>query len=119
MNYKAPDNSLHFLDDDTLTFLLPEGSVSITEEEAEALRPKPPEPNPIDQIRALEQQYADAQAKMTRQALLVIALDKACADPSAAGLTRDEVHAVLMSGDNGYRALYLLEQQVSALRKQL
>ena len=119
MHYKAPDNSLHFLDDEAFVHLLPDGSVPITDEEADSLRPKPVAPSPIDQIRTLEQQYADAQAKMTRQALLVIALDKACADPTAAGLTRDEVHTVLMSGDNGYRALYLLEQQVSALRKQL
>ena len=118
MNYKAPDNSLHFIEPE-FAHLLPAGSVPITDAEAEALRPTPPEPTPIDQIRALEQQYADAQVMMTRQALLVIALDKACADPTAAGLTRDEVHTVLMGGDNGYRALYLLEQQVSALRKQL
>jgi len=40
MNYKAPDNSLHFLDDDSFAHLLPAGSVQITDEEAEALRPK-------------------------------------------------------------------------------
>ena len=39
MNYKAPDNSLHFLDDDAYAHLLPKGSVQITDEEAEALRP--------------------------------------------------------------------------------
>ena len=39
MHYKAPDNSLHFLDDDAYAHLLPEGSVAITDEEAEALRP--------------------------------------------------------------------------------
>jgi hypothetical protein len=43
MNYKAPDNSLHFIDPD-FAHLLPEGCVQITEEEAEALRPKPPVP---------------------------------------------------------------------------
>ena len=43
MHYKAPDNSLHFLDDDTYAHLLPEGSVQITDEEAEALRPQPAE----------------------------------------------------------------------------
>jgi len=43
MNYKAPDNSLHFLDDDSFAHLLPEGSVPITDEEAEALRPQPAE----------------------------------------------------------------------------
>lgn len=40
-HYKAPDNSLHFLDDDAFVHLLPEGSVQITDEEAEALRPVP------------------------------------------------------------------------------
>ena len=39
MHYKAPDNSLHFLDDDAYAHLLPEGSIQITDEEAEALRP--------------------------------------------------------------------------------
>ena len=39
MNYKAPDNSLHFLDDSSYADLLPQGSVPITDEEAEALRP--------------------------------------------------------------------------------
>lgn len=43
MHYKAPDNSLHFLDDDAYAHLLPEGSVAITDEEAEALRPQPAE----------------------------------------------------------------------------
>jgi hypothetical protein len=39
MHYKAPDNSLHFLDDDSFAHLLPAGSVAITDAEAEALRP--------------------------------------------------------------------------------
>jgi len=38
-HYKAPDNSIHFLDDDSFVYLLPAGSVPITDEEAEALRP--------------------------------------------------------------------------------
>jgi hypothetical protein len=42
-HYKAPDNSLHFLDSQEYEYLLPAGSVPITDEEAEALRPKPPE----------------------------------------------------------------------------
>jgi hypothetical protein len=40
MHYKAPDNSVHFLDDDSFAHLLPAGSVQITDAEAEALRPK-------------------------------------------------------------------------------
>jgi len=40
MHYKAPDNSVHFLDSVDYEYLLPAGSVQITDEEAEALRPK-------------------------------------------------------------------------------
>jgi hypothetical protein len=40
MHYKAPDNSVHFLDDDSFAHLLPAGSVQITDAEAETLRPK-------------------------------------------------------------------------------
>ena len=43
MHYKSPDNKLHWLDDDSFVHLLPSGSVSITDEEAEALRPQPAE----------------------------------------------------------------------------
>ena len=41
MNYKAPDNSLHFIEPE-FAHLLPAGSVAITDEEAEALKPVPP-----------------------------------------------------------------------------
>lgn len=40
MNYKAPDNSLHVIELE-FSHLLPAGSVPITDEEAEALRPRP------------------------------------------------------------------------------
>jgi hypothetical protein len=39
-HYKAPDNSVHFLDSADYEYLLPAGSVQITDEEAETLRPK-------------------------------------------------------------------------------
>ena len=48
MHYKAPDNSLHVLDDASFEHLLPNGSVAITDEEAEAVRPKPPAPTYTD-----------------------------------------------------------------------
>ena len=38
MHYKSPDNSLHFLDDDSFAHLLPAGSVSISDEEASTIR---------------------------------------------------------------------------------
>ena len=40
-HYKAPDNSLHFIEPE-FAHLLPTGSVQITDEEAEALRPVAP-----------------------------------------------------------------------------
>jgi hypothetical protein len=40
MHYKSPNNSLHFLDDDSFAHLLPAGSVQITDAEADTLRPK-------------------------------------------------------------------------------
>lgn len=45
MHYKAPDNSLHFLDSAEYEHLLPAGSIQITDAEAEALRPKPQLPD--------------------------------------------------------------------------
>ena len=76
----------------------------------------PPPPTKAERIRALEAQASDAQTKVTRQALLALALEKACAALAAAGLTPSEVHEVLMTGDNGYRALFLLEQKVEDIR---
>jgi hypothetical protein len=52
-HHKAPDNSVHFLDDDSFVHLLPAGSVPITDEEAEALRPQPPAPT-YRELRAAE-----------------------------------------------------------------
>lgn len=52
MNYKSPDNSLHFIEPE-FAHLLPAGCIEITEAEAEALRPKPPAPT-YAQLRAAE-----------------------------------------------------------------
>ena len=43
-NYKSPDNAVHFVDSAEYEYLLPAGSVPITDEEAEALRPPAPAP---------------------------------------------------------------------------
>ena len=53
MYYKAPDNSLHFLESADYKHLLPSGSVQITEAEAEALRPVAPAPT-YSELRAAE-----------------------------------------------------------------
>jgi hypothetical protein len=93
------------------------------DEHYSADQPAPIAQDPKDairtQIRALESQYADAQAKVTRQALLALALERAIADPLAQGMTPQEVHSNLMTRDNGYKALYTLEQSIEELRGQV
>jgi hypothetical protein len=69
MHYKAPDNSLHFIEPE-FSHLLPAGSVPITDDEAEALRPKP---TALDQAK---QQIAALESAITprriREAVLGI-----------------------------------------------
>ena len=38
-HFKDTNNGIHWLDDDSFTYMLPEGCVEITDEEAESLRP--------------------------------------------------------------------------------
>lgn len=42
-NYKSPDNKVHHLDDEAFEYLLPAGSIKITDEEAAELLKPPPE----------------------------------------------------------------------------
>ena len=53
MYYKAPDNSLHFIEPE-FAHLLPTGSIQITDEEAEALKPVPPPETVQDKLNALD-----------------------------------------------------------------
>jgi hypothetical protein len=75
-HYKAPDNtqtsgfSLHFLDDDNFTHLLPTGSIAITDEEAEALKPVPPEPTIQDKLAQLDADNALSQRNLREFILL-------------------------------------------------
>lgn len=52
-HYKDTENKLHWLDDAYYEYLLPPGSVQITDEEADALRPQP-EPLTYKELRAAE-----------------------------------------------------------------
>ena len=54
MHYKAPDNSLHFIEAE-FAHLLPAGCVEITDEEAEALRPVPVVPPIVVSPRQIKQ----------------------------------------------------------------
>lgn len=56
MHYKAPDNSLHCIEPEFM-YLLPEGSIPITIEEAQVLQPKlDPKLLLLEQIHQLELQ---------------------------------------------------------------
>jgi hypothetical protein len=97
--YKAPDNSLHFLDDADFLHLLPSGSMPITEEEAEALQPKPAGPSIQSQIDDLER--AQLMPRATREFMLL-----------------------WMEANNGtsvpgYAPLKAFDEQIKALRSQL
>jgi hypothetical protein len=52
-HYKDKENKLHWLDDAEYEYLLPAGSVQITDEEADTLRPQPPAPT-YAELRAAE-----------------------------------------------------------------
>ena len=52
MHYKSPDNSLHFLDDDSFAYLLPDGSVQITDAEADAITASKFVPPTYQELRA-------------------------------------------------------------------
>lgn len=108
MHYKAPDNSLHFLDDDSFAHLLPEGSVAITDEEAEALRPVTVV-DPKDAIRAeIEQlERENLLPRVTREFMLLSFAT------TAAGMGVDPATNV------AYVKVKELDERIAALRAQL
>ena len=57
-NYKAPDNSLHVIEPE-FAYMLPDGCIAITDEEAEALRPVPPAPTYQELRAAAYPSFAD------------------------------------------------------------
>lgn len=62
--YKDPRNKVHYIDDDVFSHLLPDGSVQISDEEAESLNPTPIPANPrISEIKAA---LAEIDAKSIR-----------------------------------------------------
>ena len=65
-HYKDTNNALHWLDDAQYEYMLPAGSVQITDEEAESLRPVPPAPT-YQELRAAEypdfREYLDGVVK--------------------------------------------------------
>lgn len=123
MYYKSPDNKLHFISPEH-AYLLPAGLVQVTDDEAEVIRVASlPTVDPktviLNQIRAIEAEGADDQARMNRIVSLESCLKWAMEQPAAAGLTKEQVHTVLMGQNLGYARLYAKEQQIALLRAQL
>jgi hypothetical protein len=107
MNYKAPDNSLHFIEP-AFAHLLPAGSVQITDEEAEALRPVPPAPTAQDMLNKL-----DADNTLTQRNLreTIMLMNEAFKTISGGALDLGQIPGVAQ--------VYAVEAQAEALRAQL
>lgn len=107
MNYKAPDNSLHFVAPE-FAYLLPVGCVPITDEEAEALKPVPPPPTVQDLLVKL-----DVDNKLTERNLreTIMLMAEAFKQLSGGALDLSQVRGVQM--------VYAVEAEAEALRAQL
>ena len=108
MNYKAPDNSLHFLDNDSFAHLLPAGCVPITPEEAEALRPVPPPPTTQDLLNKLDADNTLTQRNLRETVMLMAEAFKQVTNG-----------AVDLSTIPGVAKVYEVVAQAEALRAQL
>jgi hypothetical protein len=104
--YKAPDNSLHFIEPD-FAHMLPAGSVPITEAEAAAIRiastPVQAHLSPQEQIAALEQEQFMPRA--TREFML-LAMD--------AQFTPEQ-----LALNPGYQAVKAFDNIIKDLRAQI
>jgi hypothetical protein len=107
-HYKAPDNSVHFLDDDSFAYLLPEGSQPITDEEAEALRPVPPLPTVQELLAKLDIDNTLTQRNLRESILLMAEAVKVATN-----------NAVDLSQIPGIAKVAQVEAEAVLLRKQL
>ena len=115
MHYKAPDNtqpsgfSLHFLDDDAFAYLLPEGFVPITDEEAKSIRTSAViEPTVQDKLAALDAENALTQRNLRETVMLMAEAFKT--------ITQGAVDLTVIPG---VAKVFEVEAQASELRKQL
>ena len=107
MNYKAPDNSLHFIEPE-FAHLLPAGCVQITDEEAEALRPVPPPPTTQDLLNKLDADNTLTQRNLRETVMLMAEAFKQVTNG-----------AVDLSAIPGVAKVYAVEAEAAALRAQL
>jgi hypothetical protein len=106
MNYKAPDDSLHFIEPE-FAHLLPAGCVQITEQEAEALRPVHL-PTVADQLAALDAANTLTQRNLRETVMLM-----------AEAFKQVTAGAVDLSAIPGVAKVYAVEAEAAALRAQL
>lgn len=116
MYYKAPDNSLHFIEPQ-FSYLLPAGSVPITEEEANAIRlANQPPIDPKDAIRAqINALYAAAGVEEKSAWLLESGMASMLALAATQGITEPDLYAL----NPGYRQVKDAAAQIAALKAQL
>lgn len=107
MNYKAPDNSLHFIEPE-FAHMLPAGCVPITPEEAEALRPVPPPPTTQDLLNKLDADNTLTQRNLRETVMLMAEAFKLVSNNS-----------VDLSNIPGVAKVYEVEAEAAALRAQL
>ena len=107
MNYKAPDNSLYFIEPE-FAYMLPDGCVQITAEEAEALRPVPPAPTAQDLLNKLDADNTLTQRNLRETIMLMNEAFKLVSS-----------NAVDLSNIPGVAQVYAVEAQAAALRAQL
>jgi hypothetical protein len=107
MHYKSPDNQLHFIDPEH-AYLLPAGSVQITDEEAEAIRvANLPAVDPKDAIRAQIKAMEDREnlPRVSREFML--------------GTFEAQFPANVLAQHEGYTRLKAFDAQITELRNQL
>ena len=107
MNYKAPDNSLYFIEPE-FAYMLPDGCVQITAEEAEALRPVPPAPTTQDLLAKLDADNTLTQRNLRETVMLMAEAFKLISN-----------NAVDLSTIPGVAKVYEVEAEAAALRAQL
>lgn len=82
--YKAPDNSLHFLEDNAYAYLLPAGAIQITEAEADAIRAAElTNPPPVPVITSVTMRQA--RLALLQQGLLTQVNNAVASMPGAQG----------------------------------
>ena len=104
MHYKAPDNSLHFIEPE-YAHLLPAGSVPITDEEAEALKPVPAPPTTQDKLNALDSANALTQRNLRDTIMLMAEALKVVSN-----------NAVDLTAIPGVAKVYAVEAEAAVLR---